>query len=76
MEDFNAWVNGQLGNQDTQQEQIMARNFNNDNPSHSLEEPPGYGLLTRTLVHSPVIKQIIPARIRSKDQNDVAFIGV
>jgi len=78
MEDLNphAWVNGQLRTEDTQQEQFMAQNFNNDALSHSSEGPPGYGLMSRTLVHSPVIKQIIPARIRNRWLNDVAFIGV
>ena len=40
------------------------------------QEPPPYGILTRTLIHSPVVKQIIPARIRSRDFNDVVFVGV
>ncbi|RPA94452.1 hypothetical protein L873DRAFT_1830268 [Choiromyces venosus 120613-1] len=77
MEDLSshAWVNGQLRAEDTQQEQFMAQNFNNDALSHSSEGPPGYGLMSRTLVHSPVIKQIIPARIRNRELNDVAFIG-
>ncbi|KAG0644801.1 hypothetical protein HOY80DRAFT_1006716 [Tuber brumale] len=78
MEDLNshAWVNGQLRMGDTQQEQFMAQTLNNDDAlSHSPERPPGYGLMSRTLVHSPVIKQIIPARIRNRELNDVAFIG-
>lgn len=33
------------------------------------------GLLTKTVVHSPVVHWILPARIRSKDYNDVAFVG-
>lgn len=53
----------------------MAHNNHHDSSSNSPEGPPVYGLLTRTLVHSPVIRQIIPARIRSKDLNDVVFIG-
>lgn len=40
------------------------------------QEPPAYGILTRTLIHSPVVKQIISARIRSRNLNDVLFIGV
>lgn len=35
---------------------------------------PSIGLLTRTLVKSPVIKWIIPARIRHKTKNDVLFV--
>lgn len=54
----------------------MAHNNLHDSPSYPPEEPPVFGLMTRTLVQSPVIRQIIPARIRSKDLNDVVFIGV
>ncbi|KAI9760408.1 MAG: hypothetical protein M4579_001704 [Chaenotheca gracillima] len=36
---------------------------------------PKAGVLTRTVVRSPVINWIIPARVRHKDKNDVIFIG-
>lgn len=42
----------------------------------SASQPPGYGLLSRTLIHSPVVKKILPARVRRPDLNDVVFIGV
>ena len=35
---------------------------------------PALGLLTRTLVDSPVVKLIIPARIRHASKNDVVFV--
>ncbi len=35
---------------------------------------PVHGVLTRTLLRSPVIKWILPARIRRDDRNDVAFV--
>lgn len=78
MENSNAdaWVNRQWATQTTPREQLMAHNNHHDSSSHSPEDAPVYGLLTRTLVHSPVIRQIIPARIRSKDLNDVVFVGV
>ena len=37
-------------------------------------EPPSLGLLTRTIVPSPMVKWIIPARIRHPDKNDVLYI--
>lgn len=37
---------------------------------------PSMGILTRTLIESPIVRWIIPARIRHKDKNDVVFIGV
>ncbi|KAH7031003.1 mono-functional DNA-alkylating methyl methanesulfonate N-term-domain-containing protein [Microdochium trichocladiopsis] len=40
-----------------------------------LAEPPTCGLLTRTVVDSPVTRWILPVRLRSSRFNDVAFIG-
>ncbi len=37
---------------------------------------PSMGILSKTISHSPVLKWIIPARIRAADKNDVIFIGV
>ena len=37
-------------------------------------KPPSLGLLTRTIVRTPVIKWIIPARIRHPEKNDVLYI--
>ncbi|KAH0538052.1 hypothetical protein FGG08_005314 [Glutinoglossum americanum] len=39
-------------------------------------DPPNMGVLTKTLVRSPVVLWIIPARIRHEDKNDVLFIGL
>lgn len=42
------------------------------------ETLPGHkptGLLTQTVIPSPVIRWMIPARLRSKEHNDVVFIG-
>ncbi|KAI9696824.1 MAG: hypothetical protein M1836_005186 [Candelina mexicana] len=36
---------------------------------------PSMGILTKTISYSPVLKWIIPARIRAADKNDVIFIG-
>lgn len=33
------------------------------------------GILTQTVLSSPVIKWILPARLRSKSHNDVIFVG-
>lgn len=37
--------------------------------------PPALGLLSRTVLRSPVVKQLIPARLRGPDFNDVAVLG-
>ena len=44
-------------------------------PSISLSKTPTLGILTKTLVRSPVVNRIIPARIRHKTKNDVVFIS-
>ncbi|KAJ5106469.1 hypothetical protein N7456_003144 [Penicillium angulare] len=47
-------------------------------PNESLSPLDGgeiQGLLTQTILSSPVIKWILPARIRSKGNNDVVFVG-
>lgn len=42
----------------------------------SFSKPPTCGLLTRTVVESPVIRWVLPVQLRSARYNDVALIGV
>ena len=44
-------------------------------PSISIPQTPSLGILTKTLVKSPVINRIIPARIRHKTKNDLLFVS-
>ncbi|KAH6659037.1 mono-functional DNA-alkylating methyl methanesulfonate N-term-domain-containing protein [Truncatella angustata] len=37
--------------------------------------PPTYGVLTRTVIDSPVFRWVLPVQLRSSRHNDVAFIG-
>jgi hypothetical protein len=37
---------------------------------------PVYGLLSKTLIPSPVVHWILPARLRDNTKNDIVFIGV
>ncbi|KAL2848084.1 mono-functional DNA-alkylating methyl methanesulfonate N-term-domain-containing protein [Aspergillus pseudoustus] len=48
---------------------------NMDIDSDSSSSRAKIGLLTHTLVPSPIIQWILPARLRSKYQNDVVFVG-
>jgi hypothetical protein len=41
-----------------------------------VEKAPALGLLTQTVIRSPLVHWILPARLRSPNNNDVAFIGV
>ena len=38
-------------------------------------DPPKNGLLSQTMIPSPIVQWILPARLRSRYHNDVAFIG-
>jgi hypothetical protein len=73
-----AWVNGQWQQQTISRERLMAQHQQQSEPvvPRAEKDPPVYGLLSRTLVHSPVISKIFPAKIRSGSFEDVVFIGV
>lgn len=38
--------------------------------------PPVRGILTQTIIQSPLVHWILPIRLRGQEYNDVAFIGV
>src|SRR6266536_6581355 len=41
-----------------------------------VEKAPVLGLLSQTVIRSPLVHWILPARLRGPNNNDVAFIGV
>lgn len=41
-----------------------------------VERAPVLGLLTQTVIESPLVHWILPVKLRDSDTNDVAFIGV
>ena len=48
-------------------------------PGPALErhlELPACGILSKTVVESPIVRWVLPVRLRSNTHNDVAFIGV
>ncbi|KAF1924960.1 uncharacterized protein M421DRAFT_424372 [Didymella exigua CBS 183.55] len=62
--------------------QIMARAQQDDTDTReSVVQPaghphiPGYGILSRTVLPSPLCKFILPANIRHKDLNDIVLVG-
>lgn len=72
-------VDGQWVTRTIDHSQILAGNREDkqlETPSvaSNISTPPTCGILTRTLVRSPVINLIIPAQIRHKDNNDVVFV--
>ncbi|KPM34735.1 hypothetical protein AK830_g11834 [Neonectria ditissima] len=44
-------------------------------PTEPYPEVPKCGILSTTVVESPVIQWVLPVRLRSQDFNDVAFVG-
>lgn len=45
-------------------------------PKLPFEVAPSVGILSQTVIPSPVINLVFPAKLRGWHQNDVAFIGV
>ncbi|KAL7926328.1 mono-functional DNA-alkylating methyl methanesulfonate N-term domain-containing protein [Trichoderma austrokoningii] len=43
--------------------------------SEPLPDPPVCGILSQTIVESPVVRWVLPARLRSSTHNDIAFVG-
>ena len=41
-----------------------------------IESAPVLGLLTQTVIRSPLVHWILPVKLRDPETNDVAFIGV
>ena len=76
----NVFENGRWVTRNIDPYQARARNTEPQQKEQTSSSPlvlsdvPSIGLLTRTLVKCPVIKWIIPARIRHKTKNDVLFI--
>ena len=76
----NVFENGRWVTRNIDPYQARARNTEPQRKGQTASSPfvltdvPSIGLLTRTLVRSPVIKWIIPAKIRHETKNDVLFI--
>ena len=50
---------------------------NSDAPRQPpIEKLPFKGLLTQTVIRSPLVDHILPVRLRGLEYNDVAFVGV
>lgn len=52
------------------------RERNQEELQSEANKTPVFGFLTQTVIDSPIVHWIIPARIRSIREHDVAFIGV
>lgn len=58
---------------------LQQHNQMNERTANSTSEmlrPPVRGILTQTVIPSPLVHWILPIRLRGQEYNDVAFIGV
>jgi hypothetical protein len=71
-------VDGQWTTTNVDMNTVLERHMERkqDELQSEADKPPALGLLTQTVVESPVVHRIISARIRSSEYHDVAFIGV
>lgn len=68
----NEWVTRTI----TAEELIGASNSHAKDAATASPTSPKHGILTRTIIQSPVIRWVIPVQLRSSRFNDVALIGV
>lgn len=57
-------------------EAILSGNTVQDGIKLDIDKPPNVGLLTQTVIQSPISNWILPARLGNVDDHDVVFIGV
>lgn len=75
----NALVNGAWTTQTLDVNAVLRHYDQQDkaaNEKVEVEKTPVLGLLTQTIIKSPLTHWILPARLRNSFSNDVAFIGV
>ncbi|KAF2089554.1 hypothetical protein K490DRAFT_63693 [Saccharata proteae CBS 121410] len=56
-------------------ERQLAEDAKSGRQKPETQQLPKFGLLSRTIMRSPIINWIIPARVRNRERNDVVFIG-
>ncbi|KAB2577972.1 hypothetical protein DBV05_g3334 [Lasiodiplodia theobromae] len=69
------WVTRRVSIQDILQQNTQRESSQEQLPVKPPMEQPVVGLLSRTVLQSPVVNWIIPARVRNREKNDVVFIG-
>ncbi|KAI1339511.1 mono-functional DNA-alkylating methyl methanesulfonate N-term-domain-containing protein [Xylariaceae sp. FL0016] len=43
--------------------------------NQALPKPPNFGILTNTVVESPIVRWVLPCQFRNRSLNDVVFVG-
>lgn len=76
---INNWENGRFVQRNINFDTILEQNKKaNKSPVPEVEpdRDGGFGILTQTVVRSPITHWILPARLSNEKDHDVAFIGV
>ncbi|XHF97985.1 hypothetical protein AWENTII_001559 [Aspergillus wentii] len=72
---FNQTPNTLLANSNDPARQQQTNHVEVPRDLKDMNARPRVGLLSHTVIPSPTIQWILPARLRSKHQNDVVFVG-
>lgn len=71
-----SWVDGRFMEREVDIETILSGNSTQEKIKLEVKRPPKIGLLTQTVIDSPISNWILPARLGNVDDHDVVFIGV
>lgn len=55
---------------------LRATTVPNNLVDDTIPNPGPCGLLSNTIVESPVVRKVLSVRLRSQKNNDIAFVGV
>jgi hypothetical protein len=76
----NTFVNGEWTTRTLDVDTVLRHYDQQDNqtPTNIMDaaRPPVFGLLTQTVIRSPLVNWILPVSLREPSIHDVAFIGV
>lgn len=71
-----SWVDGRFMEREVDIETILSGNSTQEKIKLEVKRPPKIGLLTQTVIDSPISNWLLPARLGNVDDHDVVFIGV
>lgn len=70
------WVTETVALRDVLKKKTTASTSNVSGTKSRIDQPPSLGILTKTVIESPVAHWMLPVRLRSAQHMDVAVIGV
>ncbi|KFY52742.1 hypothetical protein V496_08233 [Pseudogymnoascus sp. VKM F-4515 (FW-2607)] len=70
-----SWVDGRFMEREVNIETILSGHSREEGVKLEVSKPPKIGLLTQTVIDSPISNWILPARLGNVEDHDVVFIG-